>query len=87
MTKWYKAITMKEIYWKGQTYRSGDEIKLIENDVVILTDAGIIGAIEKIESKTRKEFAVKDVQENQKVVHKKRGRKPKNENQSLSLNV
>lgn len=51
MPNWYKAICLKEIYWpekNGETYRQGDPIKIIESDVRILADAGVVGDIKKI---------------------------------------
>ncbi len=49
MINWYKAICIKEIYWHGDTYRQGDSIKIIEEDVRILSDAGVIGDVKKIQ--------------------------------------
>ncbi len=62
------AICLKEIFWKGKTYRSGDFIKITKENAYILVNAGVIGDV--------KEFAVREAPENASVPHK-RGRKPK----------
>jgi phosphohistidine swiveling domain-containing protein len=77
MTEWYKATTIKEIFWKGQVYRSGEKIKIIKEDVAVLSDAGVIGLIEKIVPEVSIESAVQSIPENQ-AVKKRRGRKPIN---------
>ena len=71
---WYKATCLKEIYWKGKTYRSGDTINIIEEDVRILMQAGVVGGARKIQEK---EFAVREVPENAMKTHRK-GRKKGN---------
>lgn len=72
MPIWYSATLMKEIYWKGQTYRSGDKISVTEEDMRILNSASIVGDIRKIQET---EFAVREAPENAKKTH--RGRKAK----------
>ena len=65
----YRATLMKEIYWKGQTYRSGDKIKVVEEDMRILNGASIIGDIRKIQET---EFAVKEPPENAMKPHRRK---------------
>jgi len=72
MPNWYKATCMKEIYWKGKTYRIRDKINIIEDDVYILTNAGVIGGIKKIQPENRVEFAVEKAPENRKRTHHKK---------------
>jgi hypothetical protein len=51
MPNWYEAICIKEINWhNGHEYKMGDSIKIIESDMRILSDAGVIGDIKKIPS-------------------------------------
>lgn len=51
-----RAVTLKEIYWKGKNYRMGTEIKIKKEDARILRNAGVIGNLraEEIETMTRK---------------------------------
>ena len=48
MPNWYKATCIKEIFWHGETYNQGTPIKIIEGDMRILSDAGVIGDIKKL---------------------------------------
>lgn len=67
MPQWYKAICLKEIYWPekdGDTYRQGDSIKIVEADIRILTDAGVIGDVKKITTAIEIENATKKAPEN-----------------------
>ena len=58
MHKWYKAKALREIFYQGKTYRQDAEIKIRGEDVQILVNAGVVGAVEEIEIK--KEYAIKD---------------------------
>lgn len=44
----YRAKCIREIFWKGTTYRAGDPIKILDGDVMILSNAGVIGDVKKI---------------------------------------
>ncbi len=48
--KWYRGRCVKEIYWGDKSYRQGDLINVIEDDMRLLTQAGVIGDIKKIQS-------------------------------------
>jgi hypothetical protein len=58
----YEAVCIKEIYWKGKTYVSGDKIKILEPAMHTLFSAGVIGAMKKIPNEL--ECAVKEAPEN-----------------------
>jgi hypothetical protein len=69
----YEAVCIKEIYWKGKTYVSGDKIKILEPAMHTLFSAGVIGAMKKIPNEL--ECAVKEAPENAMQIHgKQRGR-------------
>ena len=75
MPNWYKATCIKEIYWHGDTYRQGDSIKIIEEDVRILSDAGVIGDMKKIQNPENNiEQAVIEPPENQMKRYGRKGR-------------
>ncbi len=73
MRKWYKAKTLKEIFYQGKTYRQGSDIKVTGDDVKLLVNAGVIGAVEELEL-DKKEYAIKDEPEVAMRKHGKRGK-------------
>lgn len=60
----YEAVCTKEIFWKGKTYIQGDSIKILEPDMHILFNAGVIGAMKKIVPNNGKEYAIREAPEN-----------------------
>jgi len=74
MPKWYKATCVKEIYWAGQTYNAGSPIRVTEEDVQILRDAGVIGDIKKMEISGPVEQAISEAPENASRNYRKRAR-------------
>lgn len=75
MPKWFKAVCLKEIYWKGKTYRQHDKINVIEEDVQILSSAGVLGDIKKIEIEANVETATREAPENAVLQYRKKGRR------------
>ena len=63
----YSAITLKEIFWKGETYKRGEPIIIIADDLDILRAAGVVGDLKKMPDV---EFAVKEPTENAKKPHR-----------------
>lgn len=73
MTTWFTATCIKEIYWHGETYRQGDQVKLLEEDMKILSDAAVIGDVKKINVPDI-EHAIRQAPENE---MKQYGRRPR----------
>ena len=65
----YSAITLKEIFWQGKTYKRGAPIVIIADDLDILRAAGVIGNVKSIQVPDV-EFAVKAAPENAKRPHR-----------------
>lgn len=63
MPRWCKATALKEIYWLGKTYRTGDSIHVTEEDSRILMEANVIGDLQKMKD-PQIEMAVKEDPEN-----------------------
>ena len=71
----YEAVCVKEIYWKGKTYRIGTPIKLYKDDMHTLFNAGVIGNMKKILPDNGKEYAIREAPETAMQAHgKQRGR-------------
>lgn len=71
--KWFKGILLKEIYWREKSYRQGDAIRVSEEDMRTLTQAGVIGNVRSID--IEKEYAVSDAPE---TAMKRHGTRKKN---------
>jgi hypothetical protein len=76
MSKFFKAICLKEIFWNNRTYKQGQTINIDEGDAKTLADANVIGDVVQIELTKPIEFAIQEEQENAMQPYKKRGRRP-----------
>ena len=75
MPRWFKATCLKEIYWQGKTYSQHDKISVTEDDVRILSAAGVIGDVKKIEVAANTiEMAVRKAPENEAIPYRRKAR-------------
>ncbi len=73
MTTWFNATCTKEIFWHGETHKQGDQIKILEEDMRILSEAAVIGDIKKIHIPDI-EQAIREAPENEMKRYAKRPR-------------
>ena len=69
-----EAKCIREIYWRGETYRRGDSITITKEDAYILYNAGVIGNVKNIQEPVV-EFAVNEAPENAMKPHRKRSKR------------
>jgi hypothetical protein len=50
LRRYSAEVTTRQIIYKGRSYRPGDRIEILGTDVDTLREAGVIGAIKRLES-------------------------------------